>query len=50
MNTGQWAEKHGTGGKAILHGKGENPDMIPWEFMWDPDFYNSDIIYYAISK
>jgi hypothetical protein len=29
-DTGQWAEKHGPGGAAILWNPGMTPDEIPW--------------------
>jgi len=47
-NTGQWAEKHGTGGDAILWDLGMTPDTIPWTD-GEKEYYDSEIIYFAIS-
>lgn len=30
LTTGQWAEKHGTGGDSVLWDSGMTPDNIPW--------------------
>lgn len=48
-NTGQWAEKHGTGGASVLWDVGMTPDTIPWTLNNAP-YYDSDIIYYAIGN
>ena len=48
-NTGQWAEKHGTGGASVLWDVGMTPDTIPWTLN-DVPYYDSDIIYYAIGN
>ena len=48
-NTGQWAEKHGSEGSTYLWPLGETPDTVPWTLGGLP-YYDSDIIYYAISK
>ena len=49
-SSGKWAEKHGPGGSTVLHNKG-NPNTISWDlpgFM--NGFYNSEIVYLAVSK
>ena len=49
-SSGKWAEKHGSGGATVLHNKG-NPNTISWDlpgFM--NGFYNSEIVYLAVSK
>ncbi len=46
-STGQWAEKHGTGGTSIQHPLGLTPDTIPWTLYGVP-YYDSPIIYYAV--
>ena len=48
-NTGQWAEKHGTGGASILWDEGMTPDTIPWTLYGKP-YYDSAIIYYAVGN
>ena len=48
-NTGQWAEKHGTGGDSVLWGYGMTPDSIPWTLGGEL-YYDSPIIYYAVGK
>ena len=48
-NTGQWAEKHGTGGASILWDEGMTPDTIPWTLYGKP-YYDSAIIYYAVGS
>ena len=47
-NTGGWAEKHGTGGDAILYDSELTPDTIPWT-LGGYNYYDSEIIYFAIS-
>lgn len=48
-STGQWAEKHGIGGSAILWDPGMTPDTIPWTLNGVP-YYDSKIIYYAVGN
>jgi len=48
-DTGQWAEKHGTGGESILWDSGMTPDTIPWTLN-DMEYYDSSIIYYAVGN
>ena len=48
-DTGQWAEKHGTGGASILWDVGMTPDTIPWTANGEP-YYDSEIIYYAVGN
>ena len=48
-NTGQWAEKHGTGGASVLWAPGMTPDTIPWT-LGGREYYDSKIIYYAIGN
>ena len=45
--TGQWAEKHGTGGASQLWDPGMTPETIPWTLNGEP-YYKSDIIYFAL--
>ena len=47
---GRWSEKHGTGGNSILHTKGKNPDKISWDLGPIKKYYDSRIIYLAITK
>ncbi|MDR1892056.1 MAG: hypothetical protein LBQ48_03490 [Oscillospiraceae bacterium] len=47
-NTGQWAEKHGTGGDSVLWDFGMTPDNIPWT-LGGQKYYDSEIIYFGIS-
>ena len=46
---GTWSEKHGIGGNSIHHNKGENPENIPWKLDNNNNYYDSDIIYMAIT-
>jgi len=49
--TGQWAEKHGYGGKTVLHDFGKNPSNLVWtDGESKNEKYASDLIYFAISK
>lgn len=48
-DTGQWAEKHGTGGDSILWDQGMTPENIPWTLDGVP-YYDSPIIYYAVGE
>ena len=43
-STGQWAEKQGTGGAAILWDVGVTPNATFWLSGGEP-YYDSDIIY-----
>lgn len=45
---GQWAEKHGPGGKTILYEKG-NPNTISWDYDNRKNYYDSETIYLAIT-
>ena len=50
-DTGQWAEKHGYGGSAVLWDVGKTPDDISWTLgEKGPDYYDSEIIYFAIGR
>lgn len=46
---GRWAEKHGPGGESIQHKTG-NPDTLSWDFGSLIGFYNSPIIYLAVTE
>ena len=48
-SSGAWAEKHGPGGDSILHAVGETPDTISWDCGTQIGYYDSKIIYFAIS-
>lgn len=48
-DTGQWAEKHGSGGESVLWPKGLTPDEIPWT-LGGQVYYDSPILYYAIGE
>ena len=48
-SSGAWAEKHGPGGDSILHAAGETPDTISWDCGTQIGYYDSKIIYFAIS-
>jgi hypothetical protein len=48
-DTGQWAEKHGPGGAAILWDPGMTPDEIPWT-IGGQVYYDDGPIYYAIGQ
>jgi len=48
-DTGQWAEKHGTAGDAILWDEGMTPDTIPWTLFGEP-YYDDGPVYYAIGR
>ncbi|MDL2205638.1 hypothetical protein LJC33_01860 [Eubacteriales bacterium OttesenSCG-928-N13] len=48
-NMGTWAEKHGAGGDTVLHGEGENPDTIAWTLSGPEQYYDSDIVYFALT-
>ena len=49
-STGQWAEKHGPGGDSILHDLGQTPDTISWDLNDQIGYYDSKIVYFAISN
>lgn len=49
-NTGQWAEKHGTGGSSILHKSGLTPDQLSWDLGPASGYYDSEIIYFAVDR
>ncbi len=49
-NDGTWAEKHGIRGNSIKHKKGKNPDNISWDLGKYKNYYNSNIIYMAITN
>lgn len=48
-NDGRWSEKHGTRGNSILHASGKNPNNISWDLGNLINYYNSKIIYLAIT-
>ena len=48
--TGAWAEKHGPGGDALVHEIGETPETISWDRGNRIGYYDSEIIYFAISN
>jgi len=47
-DTGGWAEKHGPGGSTVYHSSG-NPTTLSWDCDPYVGFYNSDIVYFAIT-
>ena len=47
-STGKWAEKHGPGGATVLHQEG-NPNTISWDLDNIKGYYDSKIIYFAIT-
>ena len=47
---GRWAEKHGTGGNSILHDFGENPANLSWDWANLSEYYDSKIIYLAVTR
>ena len=47
---GRWAEKHGTGGNSILHDFGENPANLSWDLANLSEYYDSKIIYLAVTR
>jgi len=49
-NDGRWSEKHGRNGNSILHAFGKNPNNLPWDLGNLKNYYNSKIIYLAITK
>ena len=49
-NDGTWAEKHGIRGNSIKHNKGKNPNNISWDLGDHKNYYNSNIIYMAITN
>lgn len=46
---GGWAEKHGPSGSSVYHNSG-NPSTISWDCGSIKGYYNSNIIYFAISN
>ena len=48
-DTGQWAEKHGRGGDTHLWDYGLTPDEVVWSIDGVHPYYDSEIIYFAIS-
>ena len=46
---GSWAEKHGAGGATIYH-NGGNPNTISWDLGNTKGYYDSGIIYLAITN
>jgi hypothetical protein len=49
-STGRWAEKHGTAGNSIIWDYGNNPGNIPWSLGTILNYYDSEIVYFAIGK
>ena len=47
--SGEWAEKRGSSSATILHTSG-NPSIFQWDAATYPNFYTSDIIYFAITN
>ena len=50
LKDGTWAENHGCSGLPIQHKKGENPENLHWIRGLDHYFYNSEIMYFAITN
>ena len=46
---GRWSEKNGQGGDSIVHKQGETPDTLSWDLMDIEGYYDSDIIYLAVT-
>lgn len=47
--SGEWAEKCGSSSATILHTSG-NPSIFQWDAATYPNFYTSDILYFAITN
>lgn len=47
--SGEWAEKRGSSSATILHTSG-NPSIFQWDAATYPNFYTSDILYFAITN
>lgn len=47
--SGEWAEKRGSSSATILHTSG-NPSILQWDAATYPNFYTSDILYFAITN
>ena len=47
---GRWSEKHGITGDSILHAFGKNPNNISWNLGNLKNYYNSNVIYLAITR
>ena len=47
--SGEWAEKRGSSSATILHTSG-NPSTFQWDAATYPNFYTSDILYFAITN
>ena len=48
-SSGAWAEKHGIGGNSIIHYVRENPDTLSWDLDNLKGYYDSDIVYIAVT-